>query len=523
MSEIHPASTSSHRLVLASQGFTLLELVIVLAISGLIFGGLWGLLGSGNTQLQAQSTAQQYSQIITAVKKYIAANSKNAPLDALPLSGTTVLALSTLTTGGQYLPTNFANGGTTDNLGHTINIVIENVDANTALPGTPGGSFRFMVCSSGGTALSDKMGAQISSLIGAEGGFIYKADTPGCATGAADSTTTCGSYNSFNFAIPATYAPCNAVGSGQVATLSYSNDGSGLGSDWLARTGNYIQDFYTMSRNMFFEQGGGLTLFMQGNAINMSNAAGTKTGGGALTMNGGNLSMLGSTADVGGASVLTMNGASLWMGANAGTTGGGALHMATGTIDGLSTMTGDNGGTTLTSTALTLKSTGNYLLYVEGQNAGASLNIESNHAGFNDTTNTDILLVVYGSARFNQAQALQFIYTSDRSLKKNIRPIENPLDRVLQLKGYNFEMIKDNSTSIGFVAQDVQKVFPEVVMPIADGKLGVDYGKLIAPVVEAVRELKKENEALKSEIDAIKAAQKEPNKNNPTAAKPVAP
>ena len=90
--------------------------------------------------------------------------------------------------------------------------------------------------------------------------------------------------------------------------------------------------------------------------------------------------------------------------------------------------------------------------------------------------------------------------TSDERLKENIRPVENGLAKVAALKGVYFNM-KDNpgQTEVGVIAQDVQKVLPEAVSVIdkENGYLGVSYPSLIPVLIEAVKELKAENAALK--------------------------
>lgn len=82
--------------------------------------------------------------------------------------------------------------------------------------------------------------------------------------------------------------------------------------------------------------------------------------------------------------------------------------------------------------------------------------------------------------------------TSDENLKANIALIVNPLEGIEQLRGVTFnwkDPTKDQSQFIGVVAQDVQKVFPQAVSRNADGYLSVDYGSLIAPLIEAVKEI----------------------------------
>ncbi len=82
--------------------------------------------------------------------------------------------------------------------------------------------------------------------------------------------------------------------------------------------------------------------------------------------------------------------------------------------------------------------------------------------------------------------------TSDESLKTNIALIVNPLEGIERLRGVTFnwkDQTKDQSQFIGVVAQDVQKVFPQAVSRNSDGYLSVDYGSLVAPLIEAVKEI----------------------------------
>lgn len=82
---------------------------------------------------------------------------------------------------------------------------------------------------------------------------------------------------------------------------------------------------------------------------------------------------------------------------------------------------------------------------------------------------------------------------SDISLKKNIEPITNALEKVLNLKGVYFEW-KDGcaggeSRKIGFIAQDVEKIVPELVHEHNDGVKTVHYKDITALLVEAIKEL----------------------------------
>jgi hypothetical protein len=82
---------------------------------------------------------------------------------------------------------------------------------------------------------------------------------------------------------------------------------------------------------------------------------------------------------------------------------------------------------------------------------------------------------------------------SDERLKSNIRTIDNALDKVTAMRGVYFD--KDGKASTGVIAQEVEKVLPEVVM---DGEYkSVAYGNIVGVLIEAIKELKAEIEELK--------------------------
>jgi len=85
---------------------------------------------------------------------------------------------------------------------------------------------------------------------------------------------------------------------------------------------------------------------------------------------------------------------------------------------------------------------------------------------------------------------------SDERLKTDIQTIPNALDTVASLRGVAF--IKDNKANIGVIAQEVQKILPQVVMLNDDGYLSVAYGNIVGLLIEAVKELKAEVETLKA-------------------------
>ena len=82
---------------------------------------------------------------------------------------------------------------------------------------------------------------------------------------------------------------------------------------------------------------------------------------------------------------------------------------------------------------------------------------------------------------------------SDKTLKENIKPIDNALDKVEKLQGVTFDWKEQDITNlkedIGFIAQDVQKVLPELVRENKDGKLSLRHQGIIPVLLEAIKEL----------------------------------
>jgi len=96
-----------------------------------------------------------------------------------------------------------------------------------------------------------------------------------------------------------------------------------------------------------------------------------------------------------------------------------------------------------------------------------------------------------------------WVDASDRAFKQNISPIPYGLHEILQLRPSAYKYRIDGSKSIGFIAQEMEKVIPEVVSG-EEGSKGIGYGLLTAVLVKSVQELKAENDALKQENTAIK-------------------
>ena len=127
---------------------------------------------------------------------------------------------------------------------------------------------------------------------------------------------------------------------------------------------------------------------------------------------------------------------------------------------------------------------------------------------------------------------------SDIRLKNNIKIIDNALDKIMKIRGVEFDWrwndseiadnyplitrFKNKPHSIGIISQELESVFPEAIMQETIGEEGyqqIDYELLVAPLIEAVKELNikvdengeeirqliDENQKLKSEIEMLKS------------------
>ena len=96
-------------------------------------------------------------------------------------------------------------------------------------------------------------------------------------------------------------------------------------------------------------------------------------------------------------------------------------------------------------------------------------------------------------------------YSSDMALKENFSPISQALQKVGLISGYEFDwkdhkdpLVIGKGHDVGIIAQEVEKVLPEVVMTRTNGKKAVNYSKIIPLLIESIKELKTELDDLKS-------------------------
>jgi hypothetical protein len=111
-------------------------------------------------------------------------------------------------------------------------------------------------------------------------------------------------------------------------------------------------------------------------------------------------------------------------------------------------------------------------------------------SGVTITTNGINVVGVITATDFNSA--------SDLSLKTNIQSISNPIDKILQINGVTFNWRENNKPSVGIIAQEIEKVFPELVN--GENPKTVNYNGLIGLLIEAIKEQQTEINNLKDKL-----------------------
>jgi hypothetical protein len=162
------------------------------------------------------------------------------------------------------------------------------------------------------------------------------------------------------------------------------------------------------------------------------------------------------------------------------------------TLTGAATV---NGAATFTN-GLTVNTAGNFTV-TRPTTISNSLTVTG---GINQTGNMAITgaLTVTGD--------ITAFFTSDAGFKEHLEKIPDALDKVSEINGYTFDWnetarkrsIGRDTTDVGVVAQEIEKVIPEVVTTRPDGYKAVNYEKLVPLLIEAIKELKEKVERLEA-------------------------
>lgn len=190
-------------------------------------------------------------------------------------------------------------------------------------------------------------------------------------------------------------------------------------------------------------------------------------------------------------------------------------------IDGFLTGTGHLGYTITSYKASNDTSTDAYDFIIttnsadyDGSTTGAKMKLKSDTASNSDNA-VEIKgnFSVLASADAGQlgiiraASDIIAFASSDKRLKDNIKTISNPISKILQIGGYTFNWNEKQDTykgqDVGVIAQEIEKVLPEIVEERENGYKAVKYEKIVPLLIEAIKDQQKQIDELKNKLDGI--------------------
>jgi hypothetical protein len=400
----------------------------------------------------------------------------------------------------------------------TGNYVATGAVSGTGLSGSSSSEGGTFTVTSNATALNTA-----STIVARDGSGNFAAGTVTAAlSGNSTTATALATGRTIGMTGDVVWTSASFDGSGNVTgTATIQANSVALGTD---TTGNYVQ---SVANGSYLTGGGaaseGAVLTLGVDATNLNTAskvvardasgnfvAGTITA--ALTGNASTATTLQTARTIGGVS---FNGAAninlpgvntAGTQATSGNAGSATVLQTARTIGGVSfngsaninlpgVNTGGNqntSGTSAISTAATV-TTSSAASAFKVPFANTTASTTGNYGLLQDSTAT----FTYNPST-NVLEAGTFNTTSDISLKENICTFENAMDVVAGLRGVRFTWKKNGIKTVGLIAQEVEKVLPELIGTNADtGLKSVSYANMVAVLIEAVKELKAEIEELK--------------------------
>ena len=148
-----------------------------------------------------------------------------------------------------------------------------------------------------------------------------------------------------------------------------------------------------------------------------------------------------------------------------------------------------------TTNVFTISKNGNTTIY-GGLKVGYAPNTET--TSFNTSSNAKLDINGTCAVSENIYLSGNIISRSDRNIKTNIIPIEDCLEKINNISGYRYNRIdlNDNKTHIGLIAQEIEEIFPELVIESNNIK-GINYQGFIAVLLNCIKELNKKIESKK--------------------------
>ncbi|MEI6438530.1 MAG: tail fiber domain-containing protein [Candidatus Omnitrophota bacterium] len=273
--------------------------------------------------------------------------------------------------------------------------------------------------------------------------------------------------------------------------------GSALPSTKLDVAGN-IKNSGTVTAGLgFFATLGGVNVSSGGvnvtaGGVNVT-AGGVNVTAGGITASAGDVTVIGGNLGVGSATP----GAKLDVAGNSNLGTAGIANTAT--VNGTLNVTTALGTATLTTTK---NYTTNYgITNSLGPDPFLAINLPVNITGLTSIGGNNLSLILNGDI-----QGTGYYHSSDERLKQDIKPISAALRKINAINGvtYTFKT-HPGKTQMGLIAQNVEKVAPEVVATDAKGMKSVEYGNLVGLLVEGIKAQQKQLDAQQKQINELKA------------------
>ena len=171
-------------------------------------------------------------------------------------------------------------------------------------------------------------------------------------------------------------------------------------------------------------------------------------------------------------------------------------------VTGIVTASSFSGNATsaTSATTATTATTASQLSFASSSSPSTRYLVFTDTLGGNSEANVNSELQYVPST--GNLSATQFTSLSDATKKKNVRPIENSIELTKQLQGVRFDWINNDKPSLGLIAQDVEKVLPELVETNGDGIKSVSYSNMIGVLIEAIKEQQIRIEELERKLNA---------------------
>jgi hypothetical protein len=213
------------------------------------------------------------------------------------------------------------------------------------------------------------------------------------------------------------------------------------------------------------------------------------------TINATNGVVSGSSQIVG--SAITTN--SVTVTAGTGLSGGGAVALG-------SSVTLSNAGVTsnVAGTGVSVSGATGAVTISIGQAVATTSNVQFNSLGIGMAASAT-------AGRIDATNDIVAYSSSDIRFKENITPIQNALDKINQIGGYTYDWKEEHKiehgyegNDVGVIAQEIEEVLPQLVQTRESGYKAVKYDKLVALLIEGIKEQQFQIDGLKAEIEALK-------------------